>query len=301
MAVALALTACGSGGARTAADHASAAAEQALLVTLIAAAPGATVAEKSASFSATFTAEDPSSPFTMTMSGAMDFVTNEGELDMNLADSGQPAPLKTLFDNGVIYAQIPGLPGKLGGKPWLKLDLSALGSSGGPLAGLAKTLQNSMNSEQSNPGQELDFLRGVSGTVTDLGAEIITGVPTTHYRFPVDIARALASLPAAAQSDLQQVIDGVGLSRITADAWIDGQGVVRQFHVAEAISPGASPSDSAPGDGPASMDMTFTFTNFGAPVTVTLPPAGQVSDLGQMLNGLGDLGNLLGGDGSSTL
>jgi hypothetical protein len=62
-----------------------------------------------------------------------------------------------------------------GGKPWIKVDLSAVGKQAG--IDLSQFTQLG-----TDPAQMVGWLRTVSGDVTTVGTEQIDGVDTTHYR-----------------------------------------------------------------------------------------------------------------------
>lgn len=93
---------------------------------------------------------------------------------------------------------------------------------------------------------------------------------------------------------------------MVADVWLDDQGLVRKLHDRETdpVDPALAGSGvSTPSTAPAftTSDTTFVFSSFGKPVTITIPPASQVTDMTQMFSqpggvpSPGDLSNLLGG------
>lgn len=298
VAAVLLLAACGGGKTSASTTSGPNTASQAHLVSLLQSASGNTEAEKTATVSGTVSSQGGEAPLAITLNGGINFVSHQTQFTMDMAELGT---VTTVFDDGVIYEKIPDLAGMPGGKPWVKLDLKSLAQDGGPLGALGQMLQQGMDSQQSDPSHALDFLDGVTGTVTTVGTETIDGVPTTHYRFPVDVHKAIQRL-GTDQSDFQQFIEGMGIENPVVDVWLDGQGLVRLFHTHEAINP--KPTASSPlgipgGALPSGVDLTFAFSNFGAPVTITVPPASQVTDLAGMLKGMGNLGNLLGGPDTS--
>lgn len=282
----LLLAAC-SNGAKVATSRTTApgAASSARLVALIQGAPAKTADEKSATVSGTVTAEVGGTTQSFSMTGGIDFAGKRTQFAMTIPDLGA---IQTVVDNGVVYEEIPQLASMMGTKPWLKIDPTTLAQSGGPFASMMKS---ALQSESSDPSKQLDFLEGVTGTVTTVGAESVGGVSTTHYRFASSLDKVLQNLPASDQPGFQQVVTALGSSNAMVDVWIDGQGLVRQVSFALTPSPTATPSgDSTLGN--ISTHATIAFSNFGAPVTITVPPASQVTDFSQILSGLGGLSGL---------
>ncbi|HEU5002245.1 MAG TPA: hypothetical protein VFW71_05635 [Actinomycetota bacterium] len=281
-AAALLLAACGSPRPSRAVGPSAADLAQARVVSIIAAAPAATLAQGTASVSLTATRD--ASGDNVTMVGVDDFATHRLQAQLAIPGGGTIAGV---FDNGVVYEKIPGLAAQDGGKPWLKIDLPGLEQNGGALGGLGQMLEQELSTTQSNPDRQLDLLNGVSGTVSTVGDEPIGGVPTTHYWFTTDLNKVIASLSGDARSAFQQLATALGTGSPLVDVWIDGQGVVRQLHIAETYDPkaGAAPYGLPASALPRAVGLTITYSNFGAPAVITDPPPGQTADLSQLLPG----------------
>jgi hypothetical protein len=202
--------------------------------------------------------------------GAVDSAAGTAEMAMNL--SGLPVPggsavaAKVVFAGGVMYMNMPllaqGLPH---GKTWVKLDVRKAASAAGfdldALGGL-------------DPKRGLNQLLG-AGNAEKIGTETIRGEETTHYRAVVDLADA-SGLPPAERKALEQALKGID-GRLPVDVWIDGSGRV----VREAVS-----FDYGAALGNARMAMTMDFSDFGAPVAVTVPAASDVADITHLLDGV---------------
>jgi hypothetical protein len=125
-----------------------------------------------------------------------------------------------------------------------------------------------------------------------VGPETVRGVATTHYRFDVDSAKALAKLPADAHAAIKAFIAQLGITATPMEAWIDAEGRIRRIHATIDTSKStASPSPLLSGL-PAtalrkSTDLTMELFDYGAPVSVTVPAADEVTDFGPMLSQLG--------------
>jgi hypothetical protein len=109
-----------------------------------------------------------------------------------------------------------------------------------------------------DPSALLEELRQAGVAVTEAGREDVRGVATTHYHGTVDLQEA-------------------GAGPVELDAWIDDTGIVRRAQASARLE-----------------DVTATFTaelyDLGAGVSIEVPPADAVADLG----GLGDLAGLFG-------
>jgi hypothetical protein len=250
------------------------------LLSLIKAAPTKTSSGGTATISGTTSINVTGTAETIAQSGVVDFTTKQTQYSVSVPGQGT---VQLVVDNGILYMDVPSLATYTGGKPWLKIDPTELSQTNNPLASIFASLK----SEMSDPSQQLDFLEGVTGTVDTVGTETIGGVSTTHYRFSSDLAAALKNLPASSQAAFQQLESSLGTSTATVNAWIDGQGLVRQVQFS--LTP---PSTATPGASSLASTTTLDFSRFGDPVTVTVPPASQVTDFSQMLNGLSGLGGL---------
>jgi hypothetical protein len=174
----------------------------------------------------------------------------------------------------VMYMHLP-LLSKLvpGGKPWIKFDLSAVGKSLG--VNFSQLTQVS-----GDPGQTLDWLRSTSGAITDAGPETIDGVETTHYKASIDLAKYPNLVPldrrAAVRRTINSLISLTGLRSFPVDAWISSDGLVRKLRM--------SFSEDVNGQ-QVTSDMTMRFHDFNAPVSISLPPAGQTLDVTKLALG----------------
>ena len=215
------------------------------------------------------TAERQSIP--ISGSGAVDMGDQRMRMSMSMPIPGLGQfDVEEIFDGGAFYMRLPSsLTQRLpGGKPWMKIDLDAMGKA----AGL--DLKQMMQANQSNPGDMLQALKAV-GSSRVVGNENIGGAATTHYRAEVDLSKAAERIPDKTTVDtLKQTFAASGLDSIPIDVWIDRSGRVRreQFKMS--------------GTG-FSMDMTIEFTRFGVAVDTTPPPADQVMDAGALLTAAG--------------
>jgi hypothetical protein len=209
------------------------------------------------------------STFSVGIEGAGLSITSVGELFVDTARNLQSGHIQ-LPGAGTIelrqvgdrsYVRVPPGHPQAGGKHWFGFTATAGASALG----------------SQDP---LEFLRLLGGAddVREVGEEQVNGVRTTHYAVDVtaktlrDLAAqnpGAAGLPTGA---LQQVKD------LTTDLWVDAEGLPRRVRVETAIQQ-------------VKARMSFEFLDYGKPVDVTAPPAGDVLDIG----GTQQLGQLLQG------
>ncbi len=151
----------------------------------------------------------------------------------------------------VTYTKVPPGANAPKGKPWVKVDNSSSGTA-----------------DLSDPTGSLAVLKAGLGPVQKLGAAQVAGVPTTRYSTSLDVTKAARTVPALKQ------LQGLGVTRVPLQIWIDKQGRLRQL--TESIDATRFPV-SRTGTAPAAIAVTITYSDFGVPVHVTAPPASQVT------------------------
>jgi hypothetical protein len=131
------------------------------------------------------------------------------------------------------------LPMLSSSKPWLRMDLNS-----GPMA-----VMRSLNTTS--------MLNGLKGALAlkPVGEETVNGVSTTHYTVTVDAAKALK-----AQGIPSSSLGGTVPKQLTYDLWVSKDDLVRKITMSLS-----------------SFSVNLNFSNYGKPVTVTAPPANQVS------------------------
>ena len=171
--------------------------------------------------------------------------------------------LSAIFDGSNYFIKSPTLSALGGGKTWLELNLGSLGTgSGNPLASLTGSLKT------QSPTDQMSALLG-SGDLTSVGTETVDGVQATHYSGTLTAAQATAlaagnGLTAAQVAQIKSLFTSSGIQTEKMDVWVGPDSLpVRVVSTIDSSSLGTTTS-------------TFDFTNWGAPVTITDPPADQV-------------------------
>jgi hypothetical protein len=221
--------------------------------------------------------------------GNVDLAADASDFTAGLPMGIGTVEVRTIGSAG--YVKVPSdFQGLVGGKPWVQVDLPTIDGLAGQQLGLP-----GLGGGLDVTGM-LDWLRGVSGNVTEIGTDTIHGDTTTHYRANVDLTKAAAEAPPAVRAQVEQAAQAVGQT-IPVDVWVDGQGRLRQLIVS--VDPGkAQAPDGGVLSGTGPVVVTVDLWGFGAPVTVTAPPADQVGTLpggGALRSVLG--GGALGGTG----
>ncbi|MGH2597179.1 MAG: hypothetical protein ACRDH7_14630 [Actinomycetota bacterium] len=194
-----------------------------------------------------------------------------GEIEMVL-DQGDQGP--------VIYFQAPMITTFLGAStPWVKLDPSELPQTDGNLGAAAGA---------ANPAAMLALMKD-SLSVRQAGSGTVDGVVATHYVATVDLMKLLShfadlvpgSDPAQtspALSSARDQLEKLGLLNLPADIWVDGDGYLKQLHIAVDIKDPSS-SDAAA----TSIELTLTLSDFGSHFPITAPRPSQVTDITDLI------------------
>ena len=183
-----------------------------------------------------------------------------GNLDATAA--GASTQIKMIVTNTAIYLNQASLTSQLG-KPWVKIDLSALsalaGTSGAGLAQLVQSLQS------NNFGNQAQLVTVAKNTHV-VGTQTVDGVPTTEYAGSFRAADGLKALPASLRQAVAPELQALGNSTIYFHEWIDGQHHLRKMTEVETLN----------GD---TINTTINITAINQPVHITLPPASQTLTL----------------------
>jgi hypothetical protein len=211
-----------------------------------------------------------SGQITATGSGTLDFVNGSMDVSMDMSSVLQGLTIRVVYLAGKIYEQIPQITQLYPGKSWISLDLSGLANRPGGTGAL---------NLGGNPAAMLRLLTQQGQTVTPVGSSDINGVPVKGYVVSIDprfIQKQLGS--ANVPSWMRQAISSVSFQDATETVFIDGSGQLRRYTLHMGLSVPSSHQPSV------TIDESLDLSNYGAPVSITAPPADQVVDLQQLLN-----------------
>jgi len=119
--------------------------------------------------------------------------------------------------------------------------------------------------DQVDVSKQFDQFKAV-GTLKGKAEEPVDGTPATRYDIAVDVQKALASAPSAETKAQLEPLQQAGVQNLDMQLWVDQANLPIQFKTAF----------SAQGQ---QVSAAVKLKNWGAPVTVTAPPADQTSDL----------------------
>ncbi len=208
-------------------------------------------------------------PITVKGAGAVDLDLKSAQLDVDLSgpssDGGSGSTggdLHEIVVGGKLYLSGSSVSSLIpAGKTWVEVDAPS------QLSGSAA------NSFASAPQASslLAMLQGISGGVSTVGTEAIGGVPTTHYRADLDLAKVAAKAPGGVPADVKPLVGELGEAAIPVDVWVGADGLVHQMVMKLTLG---SLMGKALG-----LDMTLRMTldHFGDPVVITAPPLAEVA------------------------
>jgi LppX_LprAFG lipoprotein len=244
------LAACSSGGGLASAPSAPLGPRQALLA-------AASHAQQVTSASETLTVRDSGAQNTTT-TGAIQFQRKpalQASETLNTTVSGKNTQIKVILTGTAIYLHEAALAGQLG-KPWLKLNLSAL--NGTALASISQLVHGLQGNDFADQTQ----LLAVAKNVHVVGTQTIDGVATTEYAGSVRAAQALKALPASFRKAMAPELQVLGNGTISFHVWIDGQHHMCKITDVETVN----------GE---TINTTVNITAINQPVQIALPPASQ--------------------------
>ncbi len=250
--------------------------------TVVAAVYTATAAQKTARVSLAFhvTEGSPSgqgsADVRLSGDGVVDFAGQRSSITMH-APTGENLEERLLANTA--YVKLPprlvAADPRLAGKSWLKSDLSRAKNA---------TLGFGVSgSAGSDPTQVLRLLSNVADRVDNLGADTVRGAPATHYQAQLDLDK-IAAKSGAIAAQVKSIETLLGGKTFPVDVWVDSEGRAVRLTFKFPPKPVASPP---PGQPQIMVDATEEWYDFGTPVTVQTPPAGQVLDGAALLPGTG--------------
>ncbi|WP_059005777.1 hypothetical protein [Streptomyces specialis] len=182
--------------------------------------------------------------------GGFDYGERVGELRVTLPEG---EPVTEIFVPGLLYMKNRGA-----GVPsdkWVRVDVTSLPDG------------NLVTGGATDPITAAELLRGVL-TVADLGEATVHGETLRHFRGVTDIAAAArAASSEQAREQLTAAVEGFTETEVPFDVFLDERGLPRKVRHQFSYAGDASGVDVA---------STVTLFDFGTPVAVALPAAGDV-------------------------
>ena len=250
-------------------------------------------------------ANGPTTTTLLTGNGAADLTNGEGTTTLTVPALsgllGSNDTVTALWQGTNLYLQVPALSGFLGGKSWAEVSLAGIPG----ISSLGSTVQSYL----SDPSKLAGVVTSLGGTVTDLGPQ---PNGTTEYQATIPVRRDRLRRPAPRAPARQQGKQGEGVLDQTlrqgppSPGHLDHHrrcvggknGQLTQVSVTVDLGHATAARGVTLPGGLAGGVLTVTVgLSYGAPVSVTIPPASDVDNLGNvlpLLQSLGHLGSLPG-------
>ncbi|MEV5434886.1 hypothetical protein AB0K80_02460 [Streptomyces sp. NPDC052682] len=190
--------------------------------------------------------------------GGYDYRRRLGQLKVLLpqdpAGADPHRPITELLAPGALFMKNRGA-----GVPadkWVRVDTGTL-SDGNLVTGGA-----------TDPFAAAEVLRGTR-TATYLGRTEVAGTEVRHYRGTADLGQAAQAASAAGKGPLEAAAKGFATADVPFDAYLDDQGRLRKVRHRFSFVNGRHGK-------PVAVASTTVLYDFGAPVRVRLPAAGDI-------------------------
>jgi hypothetical protein len=206
-------------------------------------------------------------------SGVFDTRGHSGAMGLEMkipteAGTTEKLAINEVLNGQTIYMQLPAaLEGALGvvGKKWISVNLSKV-------TGIPGLSSLSSNPASTNPGEMLQYLKAASGSVTNLGHQVVDGFSTTGYHANLQISKIPGAVPpserAAAQAAMSKIQQLAHISAIPVSVWIDKHQLVRRMAISVTASADGQTIDEV---------ITLDIPEYGPQSPPTIPPASEVA------------------------
>jgi hypothetical protein len=212
------------------------------------------------------------------MLGAVTFDGSLGNFTFSIDGLGD-FPVRLVRPNVYVRPPSPEISQLPPGKSWLAVNLDHFSE-----ATVGSNLRQ-VSSAAAMCTQYLSYLDAVSPrSVEEVGPQVLEGVSTIEYQATLDLDRA-ADLDPAARAVTDRLEAQTRQSTMAVQVWVDTQGWVRQLTVTVPLPAGSvatvpppSAATTLAATTPNELQVTIYLYDFGSPVDVSAPPAGQVDD-----------------------
>lgn len=229
------------------------------------------------SFKALFSARVKTKHSSIVTKGKMSYQTSPMAYDQNISEMTMdgrklPGGLRMMLVDNTVYMKMAMLSQMAGSKPWIKMSLDEISKKSGV------NMQDIMGQvEQNNPVTNTKLLTS-SKDVEQVGKENLDGVQTTHYKGTYNVKDGLANLSGKEREAVQKsMLAGTGKMRF--ELWVDDQQIPHKL-----VLRGTGKARDV---GTGKMVTTMRFSDFGEPVNIAAPPAGQVTDFKELQRRMG--------------
>ena len=222
----------------------------------------------------------------------------------SLVGGGSQGSVTLISDGTDVYVNVPALSSLTGGKTWLEASIASLASMSGVSTG------SSSLSALTDPSSVLGLLGSLGGTVTRVGTVQLDGVQTTEYQTTISVASIASELDhrghlSTSESAAASALEKLGVPTIPVTAWVGSDGLLRQVSLSVDLSHatpgslfgalGSSSSGSSVMGSASEVNITVGLSDYGQPVSVTVPPASDTTNLNAIISSVHGAFSKLGG------
>ncbi|MEV8614050.1 hypothetical protein AB0383_40110 [Amycolatopsis sp. NPDC051373] len=204
-----------------------------------------------------------------------------GNIELSLTKTLEGQQVELRIVDKTLYVKIPPAEASRFGtdKPWLKITPGADDP-------LSQAMSGSMGStsQASDPTELLDRV-AEAGRIVSSDQTTLDGEKVNHDKVELDLDKILdkftALMPAATKAKLEQQVKGKHIM-LPTELWVDKNQLPRQITMDETAL------TQAEGTGGAGLGKsTLEYSDWGAPVTITAPPADQIADMSEIVKKMG--------------
>lgn len=164
---------------------------------------------------------------------------------------------ESVFTEDAMYMKMPGQGQS--GKPWMKQSLNSSELSKN-MGQMGKMLQFSDIESILPPGSE----------ITDQKEVQLNGEKATRYDVTTDLQKAVPGSEGLRKSSLETLINA-GVGEINKTVWVDSNNLLMKVK-------NVTPSMEIAGQQIPETTQNITYSDWGDPVDITVPPASKVSE-----------------------
>jgi hypothetical protein len=232
------------------------------------------------------TADGPGTAVRRTLPAAADLRNDRVAYFVTRPDGATEAA--RIYQGTTIYARRASQPAAASAqRPWVRLDLTGIDpdeidSDDVELADAVRRVGETQGFD--SPLFLLKLFRGaLSGSVKEVGAENLGGVPTTHFTLNLDREKALRDEDEDVQDAYEVVFKSVFATRnvFPGEVWLDEQGLPRRYSL--------TLKSNLRRRSIADLKLTVELFDVGRPVDIALPAKSEtakVEDLGNLLDAI---------------
>lgn len=204
-----------------------------------------------------------SSAGSFTGTGQADLAGTDSRMSMNM--QSPVGELDMVLAGSALYLKAPAVLHSA--KPWVKVDANGTDEASKAVAALV-----SQEQQTADPSKALQQISS-AGTIDQVTPDQVNGQPATRYRITVNTQKLLNSNFISPQ--MRQLLESAqAVSKLppsmTYDVWISADNLPAKMDLTEDLTVQGKKVD---------VSIVMTYSDWGAPVTITVPSPAEVGPL----------------------